>query len=217
MNPIYRRVERRADSSHPDEVVTHGCFHLVLDGGEEVGLVETRDSLGVIDWIHEEYNYALPYVLARKTPQAVVWVESPQQPYWNPSEEHAVLVFERSQYCEALGLAESWFRELPPLSDEELIDVLKTLLKKLPSHRVVETCLPSFGDDATGRSLVKRLREDIESEACAVDWESDSRDEWTEYELYSRGNLCLCVEHNEQRRGWRVLLPTVFPVRFIRR
>lgn len=214
MNPAYRRVEHRDDSTLPVEEETHGCFYLLLDGGEEVGLVETWESPGEIDAVNEEYFYAEPYILVRRTPQAVVWIVNPELPYWGLFEKCAVFVFDPRQYCEALRLNESWFREIPPLSDEELSGALRFLLKMLPSHRLVETSIPSFGYDETGRSLVKQLREDIESEACTVDCESDSRDEWTEYEVYSRGSLCLCVEHNVRRRGWRVLLPTLFPVRF---
>jgi hypothetical protein len=89
-----------------------------------------------------------------------------------------------------------------------------SLLPLIPSHRAVETVFPPFRDDETGRSLVKLLRDDIESEACTVDWEGGSQGEWTEYEIYSRGSLCMCVEHNEKQPGWRVLLPSQFPMRF---
>jgi hypothetical protein len=213
MNLAYRRVERRADNTLPDEDA-HGCFYLALDGGQDVGLVEIRESFGKIDFYNDEYFYTEPYILVRRTPEAVVWIENSVYPYSSLFEKCAVFVFERRQYCETLGLDESWFLEIPQLSGAEQNSVLMSLLPLIPSHRAVETVFPPFRDDETGRSLVKLLREDIESGACTVDWEENPEDEWTEYELYSRGSLCLCVEHNERLRGWRVLLPSQFPVRF---
>lgn len=196
-------------------------------GGRETWTVQIDDGLclqdvapieaqsGNVEICNCEYDYELPYILARVVGDVVIWFNNPRFVQWPDFNGLVVVAFERKSYGQEFPGRSSG---LPPAASTiEIEQLAKLAQERLPSHQDAEYCIPEYQHDQSGRSLLKEFRDSLCCEQSTVvsEWTaSQLHKNRTQFEIGTSDRelivLDTCVV--EGIKWHRLLRPAIFPV-----